>query len=198
MYFDLYELLENCSPKQHLPPPQPTSLMGGPPNLYSDTSGAPSIAFLRWVGRCAAYATPQLPATLPEQPAYSNQLSTCSDEHSIASACSKSQTLNMAEREGFEPPIPVKVCLISSQVHSTGLCHLSVDHHARARTVAECFLIDSTTPPPHSAAAYRPCFRQNSCGVMRWSVAAFTPRIKIHQGRHSQFNSAAKRYPPRE
>ncbi len=32
---------------------------------------------------------------------------------------------SMAEREGFEPPIPVKVCLISSQVHSTGLCHLS-------------------------------------------------------------------------
>jgi hypothetical protein len=32
----------------------------------------------------------------------------------------------LAEREGFEPPIPVKVCLISSQVHSTGLCHLSV------------------------------------------------------------------------
>jgi hypothetical protein len=33
---------------------------------------------------------------------------------------------SLAEREGFEPPIPVKVCLISSQVHSTGLCHLSV------------------------------------------------------------------------
>ena len=32
----------------------------------------------------------------------------------------------LAEREGFEPPIPVKVCLISSQVQSTGLCHLSV------------------------------------------------------------------------
>ncbi len=32
----------------------------------------------------------------------------------------------MAEREGFEPPVPVKVRLISSQVHSTGLCHLSV------------------------------------------------------------------------
>ncbi len=28
---------------------------------------------------------------------------------------------NLAEREGFEPPIPVKVCLISSQVHSTAL-----------------------------------------------------------------------------
>ena len=31
----------------------------------------------------------------------------------------------MAEREGFEPPIPLRVCLISSQVHTTGLCHLS-------------------------------------------------------------------------
>jgi hypothetical protein len=31
----------------------------------------------------------------------------------------------LAEREGFEPPIPVKVWLISSQLHSTGLCHLS-------------------------------------------------------------------------
>ncbi len=31
----------------------------------------------------------------------------------------------MAEREGFEPPVPAKVRLISSQVHSTGLCHLS-------------------------------------------------------------------------
>ena len=31
----------------------------------------------------------------------------------------------LAEREGFEPPIPLRVCLISSQVHSTGLCHLS-------------------------------------------------------------------------
>ena len=33
----------------------------------------------------------------------------------------------MAEREGFEPPIALRLCLISSQVHSTGLCHLSVD-----------------------------------------------------------------------
>jgi hypothetical protein len=31
----------------------------------------------------------------------------------------------MAEREGFEPPVPLRVRLISSQVHSTGLCHLS-------------------------------------------------------------------------
>ncbi len=31
----------------------------------------------------------------------------------------------MAESEGFEPPIDLRLCLISSQVHSTGLCHLS-------------------------------------------------------------------------
>ena len=33
----------------------------------------------------------------------------------------------LAERGGFEPPIPLRVCLISSQVHSTGLCHLSIN-----------------------------------------------------------------------
>ncbi len=38
----------------------------------------------------------------------------------------------MAEREGFEPPIPVKVWLISSQLHSTGLCHLSAVRTAAA------------------------------------------------------------------
>ena len=32
----------------------------------------------------------------------------------------------MAESEGFEPPIALRLCLISSQVHSTGLCQLSV------------------------------------------------------------------------
>ena len=37
----------------------------------------------------------------------------------------------MAEREGFEPPIALRLCLISSQVHSTGLCHLSV-----------CYIVD--------------------------------------------------------
>ncbi len=31
----------------------------------------------------------------------------------------------MAESEGFEPPIGLLLCLISSQVHSTGLCQLS-------------------------------------------------------------------------
>ena len=37
----------------------------------------------------------------------------------------EAQDNSMAEREGFEPPVPLRVRLISSQVHSTGLCHLS-------------------------------------------------------------------------
>src|SRR5947207_847951 len=32
----------------------------------------------------------------------------------------------LAEREGFEPPVPLRVHLISNQAHSTGLCHLSI------------------------------------------------------------------------
>ena len=31
----------------------------------------------------------------------------------------------MAESEGFEPPIALRLWLISSQLHSTGLCQLS-------------------------------------------------------------------------
>ena len=31
----------------------------------------------------------------------------------------------MAESEGFEPPVAFRLRLISSQVHSTGLCQLS-------------------------------------------------------------------------
>ena len=40
----------------------------------------------------------------------------------------------MAESEGFEPPIDLRLCLISSQVHSTGLCQLSafVTYHLSA------------------------------------------------------------------
>jgi hypothetical protein len=38
----------------------------------------------------------------------------------------------MAESEGFEPPIALRRCLISSQVHSTGLCQLSVCVHFTA------------------------------------------------------------------
>ena len=42
----------------------------------------------------------------------------------------------VAESEGFEPPIALRLCLISSQVHSTGLCQLS----ALFTTVYQMFL----------------------------------------------------------
>ena len=32
----------------------------------------------------------------------------------------------MAEEEGFEPPIPLRVYMISNHARSTGLCHSSV------------------------------------------------------------------------
>ena len=38
---------------------------------------------------------------------------------------SKGRGKVVAESEGFEPPIALRLCLISSQVHSTGLCQLS-------------------------------------------------------------------------
>ncbi len=44
----------------------------------------------------------------------------------------------VAEREGFEPPIPVKVWLISSQLHSTGLCHLSARAGWRVTPELDC------------------------------------------------------------
>ena len=44
----------------------------------------------------------------------------------------------MAEREGFEPPVPLRVRLISSQVHSTGLCHLSASRNAKGVVMARC------------------------------------------------------------
>ena len=34
--------------------------------------------------------------------------------------------VKVAEGEGFEPPLPVKVNMISSHAHSTGLCHPSL------------------------------------------------------------------------
>jgi hypothetical protein len=42
----------------------------------------------------------------------------------------------MAERGGFEPPIDLRLCLISSQVHSTGLCHLSLIYQQLSRSIS--------------------------------------------------------------
>src|ERR1035437_8075405 len=47
----------------------------------------------------------------------------------------------MAEREGFEPPIALRLCLISSQVHSTGLCHLSAFSFILTSRLAKCQIL---------------------------------------------------------
>ena len=64
----------------------------------------------------------------------------------------------VAEREGFEPPIPLRVCLISSQVHSTGLCHLSVvfefagrESMASGRLIFDENIASATSPSNRSA-----------------------------------------------
>jgi hypothetical protein len=50
----------------------------------------------------------------------------CKDGSSLRVVIERKCFRFVAEREGFEPPIALRLCLISSQVHSTGLCHLSV------------------------------------------------------------------------
>ena len=41
-----------------------------------------------------------------------------------------------AEREGFEPPVPLRVHLISNQAQSTRLCHLSINYVAALRRIS--------------------------------------------------------------
>lgn len=52
-----------------------------------------------------------------------------------AAARLSAAALNMAEREGFEPPVGVNPRLISSQVHSAELCHLSGACISRTRRI---------------------------------------------------------------
>ena len=70
------------------------------------------------------------------------------------------KTKYMAEREGFEPPIAFRLCLISSQVHSTGLCHLSaVKRHFLSRLL--CASLPHICPDAagvHSGPLYRTPF----------------------------------------
>ena len=62
----------------------------------------------------------------------------------------------MAEREGFEPPVPVKARLISSQLHSTGLCHLSAFHEGVDRAK---FTMQPQRSSAFGAPCYYPCMR---------------------------------------
>src|SRR5215472_10044677 len=55
----------------------------------------------------------------------------------------------MAEREGFEPPIALRLWLISSQLHSTGLCHLSSPEiHFTASSRCDEVPLSATTRSP--------------------------------------------------
>src|ERR1035441_3109651 len=59
----------------------------------------------------------------------------------------------MAEREGFEPPVALRLRLISSQVHSTGLCHLS----ALLSITYDCNFCASSATCPKSCPASEIC-----------------------------------------
>ena len=68
----------------------------------------------------------------------------------------------LAEREGFEPPIAFRLCLISSQVRSTGLRHLSdfVYNNLRNTLIvpfAHCAVNCAVTGFPHSISAPMIC-----------------------------------------
>ena len=54
------------------------------------------------------------------------QIDRTSVRNALFRVAQKNTLCNMAERGRFELPKALRPCLISSQVHSTGLCHLSV------------------------------------------------------------------------
>jgi hypothetical protein len=64
----------------------------------------------------------------------------------------------MAEREGFEPPIALRLWLISSQLHSTGLCHLSspeIRFYLTVTASRSAALVEWLFTEEHSAANLR-------------------------------------------
>jgi hypothetical protein len=81
----------------------------------------------------------------------------------------------MAEREGFEPPIPLRVCLISSQVHSTGLCHLSALEARRPSAFPSLLAISCHgNAPPATAERGVPW---HFAGRPAHALARHTPRV---------------------
>ena len=84
---------------------------------------------------------------------------------------------DLAEREGFEPPIELPLCLISSQVHSTGLCHLS----ALDRTHLEGKRWGPAAGDPwrEAAAIADSCDRTSRAGRLPSSKLAAAMRLRI-------------------
>ena len=84
----------------------------------------------------------------------------------------------MAEREGFEPPIALRLWLISSQLHSTGLCHLSGPeiHLTLPRTITNAPLNKecSSSKSTPQANMHHPNTAQNV--LTRTSTTASYPR----------------------
>ena len=99
----------------------------------------------------------------------------------------------VAESEGFEPPVPFRVRLISSQVHSTGLCQLS----AFLQLLTRCSLDGSSASGNFGGTLYRRnalhCCLLVIHTKMRLPLAhlrcaapqEFPDRVQIHAG-HNQ------------
>jgi hypothetical protein len=75
---------------------------------------------------------------------------------------------SMAEREGFEPPIALRLCLISSQVHSTGLCHLSAFVFNHLQPYLHCVI----QPVPVSCGASKLSTAEAVCNVRGGHIAS--------------------------
>lgn len=94
----------------------------------------------------------------------------------------------MAERGRFELPIALRLCLISSQVHSTGLCHLSAFVYSILRDTPEGLLVAVLTA--HFTTEMRftaPCTEKHKTfGHLCFPVPReFSDRVGVHAG-HDQ------------
>ena len=83
----------------------------------------------------------------------------------------------MAESEGFEPPIALRLCLISSQVHSTGLCQLSALSHCGSITCSVATKLNAVGSMRN---------RLQSCGKRCW-----IPRQAMWTGQLSRWDIAS-------
>ncbi len=114
----------------------------------------------------------------------------------------------VAEREGFEPPVPVKVRLISSQVHSTGLCHLSASQVTLPRTWCLCLTLTlfaclpaaTTQTVPHldlmgTANAWTDTRELNAKPgtPMELRCRLSPPKCTVHEGRLKSTNKGVKK-----
>lgn len=97
----------------------------------------------------------------------------------------------MADREGFEPPIPLQVCRISSAVHSTTLPPVR-----GAQVEAGCLLHTRPTPhKPHRAEVYSSftCLRQARFSLTQAPCPPRQPRPAWGNPRPISFGASVDR-----